>query len=403
MPPPRPSAPLLQAGASRLGRMAALPSLALLVLGGLACAHAPARDRRVLEAPPATTSPTVTVAAPQPVTQVSTPWHERRRALPDRGVEVHPTVRWRTPLRGPVTLPLTVGDTGLWAVAAGQVSLLSITGQELVSAPVQATTAVAVSPEGPLVGAADGTLLALSPTTGKVSLAWTGSARARGGAVPLGGAQVWTTSDGVVRSTVDGDLGRLISLTGDPSSDGQRVFLQTQSDLVVAFDAGGQAWRSHIPGPGQGAPVVGDELLYAAWDTARDQPGGVLAIYRHNGSPRWQVELPAPPSAAPALAPDLLLVPLADGSLHALAPDTGQTLWSTRLGPHAIGSSPLLGGRSAWAGDLGGRLHRVDLDDGGVAWSLSLGAPITAGPELAWGMLVVGLASGEVVAVAEGG
>ncbi|MCK6507527.1 PQQ-like beta-propeller repeat protein [Myxococcota bacterium] len=392
-PPPAACAPLRTPGPRALA--------ALLLAAVAGCAHRPEPDRRVLAAPPTVTASAPAVSAPAPVTQVASPWHERRRAVPDRGVERSPVVRWRTPLRGPVTLPLAVGAEGLWAVAAGQASMLSSTGEELVVAPVQATTAVAPAPDGPVVGVDDGALLALSPTTGKVSLAWAGAAKARGSAVPLGAELVWTTSDGAVRGTVRGALGRLVSLAGDPSSDGQRVYLQTQSQVLAAFDAQGPAWRSHLLGPGQGAPVVGDDLVYAAWDRQQDQPGGVMAVHPHDGSPRWQVELSSPPSAAPALAPGLLLVPLAEGSLQALDPQTGQALWNVRLGPHPIPSPPLIGARSAWAVDLGGRLHRVDLDDGGVAWSLALGAPATAGPELAWGMLIVGLASGEVVAVGE--
>lgn len=375
--------------------------IALSLLLAPACAPKVTPERRALQAPPP-----VSTAAPAPIASTPAPqahpWPLHRRVAEGPGVLVRPTVRWRTRLGGPVTLPLTVGDTGVWAVTAGVVSLLSATGTVEVAAPVQATTAVSMASDGPVVGAGDGALLALSPSTGKVTLAWPGSARARGAAVPLGGGLAWATSDGVIRSTLHDELGRVLTVTADPSSDGARAFFQTQSGALVAMAEDGSRWQAPMPGPGLGAPVVGDGVVFAAWDGSQGRPGGLMAVEAATGRGLWETQLSSPPAAGMALAPGLLLVPLADGELLALDPATGQELWSVRLGPDPLTGAPLLAGRSAWVGDAGGGLHRVDLDDGGVAWSLDLGAATTSGPELAWGLLVVGLASGEVVAIGEG-
>ncbi len=61
--------------------------------------------------------------------------------------------------------------------------------------------------------------------------------------------------------------------------------------------------------------------------------------------------------------------------------------------------TPALGDQVVYAGNADGRMHRVDLHDGGEAWSVSMGATITGDPLLVDGMLVVGLTDGRVVAL----
>ncbi|NOY27306.1 MAG: PQQ-binding-like beta-propeller repeat protein, partial [Oligoflexia bacterium] len=327
------------------------------------------------------------------------PWQYRRRVVDGRGVIRQPEIRWRLTLGGPITTPLTVGKTGIWAVAGGKLNLVDGRGRLQLSKALAATTAVSLSPDGPVFGSADGALLAVSASTGEITLAWAGSGRARGGAVPLDSGLVWASSDGVVRHTVTGQMATLLTVTAQPASDGQRAYFQTQSGVLVAMDTTGTVWRAPIAGPGAGAPLVGDGLVYAAWDSFRGQPGGVMAVLPETGRQVWSVTLDAPPSASMAFPSGSLLVPLSDGTLLCLDPTTGSQRWATRLGPDPLTTPPLVAGHSAWVGDSGGRLHRVDLDDGGEAWSLQVGAPISSGPELAWDLILVGLSSGELVAI----
>lgn len=369
-----------------------------LLLSGCAARTAP--DRRVLDAPPPVSNRAPVVLASGIATEAS-PWAQRRRVFEGRGVLRAPTVRWRTMLGGPVKLPLTVGDTGVWAVASGVVSLVLDDGAVELSASLNAATAVSVAPDGPVVGATDGTLLAFSPTTGAITLAWKGSGRARGAAVPLAGGMAWASSDGSVRHTSRDLLATLHAVTSDPSSDESRAYFQTQAGQLVSLGTDGPAWSVQIGGPGIGPPVVGEGVILAAWDSFQGALGGVLSVDSETGSRTWEARLAAPPSAGMALAPGLLLVPLADGTLQAMDPATGLELWAARLGPDTLTTAPLVAGSSAWVGDAGGRLYRVDLDDGGVAWSLDLGAAVTSGPEPAWDVLVVGLSSGELVAIGE--
>jgi hypothetical protein len=52
-------------------------------------------------------------------------------------------------------------------------------------------------------------------------------------------------------------------------------------------------------------------------------------------------------------------------------------------------------------GDLDGRLHRLDKDDGGLIWTLELSLPIEASPTLLPGALLVGLADGRLLTLRE--
>jgi outer membrane protein assembly factor BamB len=51
----------------------------------------------------------------------------------------------------------------------------------------------------------------------------------------------------------------------------------------------------------------------------------------------------------------------------------------------------------AYVGNADGRIHRIDLHDGGEAWSVDLGGPVTGDPVLLDGRLFVGLADGRLV------
>ncbi len=381
------SAPLLRAAAC----------LVLVTTAG--CVKRPEVRRSVDVAPPTPQiGPVVVSGLQQDV--VDHPVHWRRRLTEGNGVIAPPREAWRVQLGGPVTAALANGGTQVYAVAAGSVAALQSDGQVRWSAAVDAVGGVTETDDGPVVGARDGALLALSSSTGQVSLAWSGSGRPRGSAVPLGAGHAWLSASGSLHLTGGASFSPAVSATGELSSDGRNAYFQTLDGELWSVTDKGPRFKAPVDGPGVGAPVVGDGRVYAAWDALRGKPGGVQAVDTATGRRLWFVSTPAPPSAGMALG-RMLLVPLTDGSLLALDPESGATLWDTRLGPDELTCAPLIAGNSAWVGDAGGRFFRLDLDDGGVAWTVELGSPVTGDPVLAWGRLVVGLASGAVVALAE--
>jgi len=324
----------------------------------------------------------------------------RRRVVAGPGVRSDPIIAWRLRLPVPVTIPLCSDQDTFWVVSAGAVHHIGADGSRALDVDLDATAPVTLTAEGPVVGVADGSLLAFSSGNGKVVLAWRGSGRARGGAVPIEGGMAWMSSDGSLHSTLQDDALQLLTVAGQPASDGVHVFVHTLEGDLVATQGIAERWRARVRGPGIGAPVVGDSRVYDAWDAVGSTPGGVQAVDRETGRLLWERQLAAAPRGGLALDGSLL-VPTADGTLLALDPATGEQHWSSRLGADPLSTAPLVAAGSAWVGDAGGVLHRVDLDDGGEAWSLPLGAPVTSGPELAGGTLALGLANGDLVGVEE--
>lgn len=368
-----------------------IPSLVF----ALACAPKPEPVRRAVTLEP---SAPASVAAPAVPEAEPPPEHQGQRQVRGPGLIRPPVERWRVSLGGPITEPAAVHDGALWVVAADQVARVEADGTVRFQSDVDAVGAVALTPEGVVVGARDGALLALSPSTGKPTLAWPGTARPRGSAVLLDQQVGWLTSDGALR--LSGGKVHAVALTaaGGPSSDGRRAWFQSMDGELWAVDADGPAWRVRVPGPGLGRPVVDEDHVYAAWDRYQGEPGGVQAVDRETGTRRWILPTSSPPAAGLALG-RLLLVPTAAGAVLAVEPDSGQIAWEAVLGSDEPTTAPLVAGSSAWIGDAGGRLYRLDLDDGGVAWSFDLGAAVTGDPVLLGSLLVVGLASGDLVAL----
>jgi outer membrane protein assembly factor BamB len=67
----------------------------------------------------------------------------------------------------------------------------------------------------------------------------------------------------------------------------------------------------------------------------------------------------------------------------------------------ALTSRPTASRTGLYVGDLDGRLHRLDKDDGGLIWTLELSLPIEASPTLLPGALLVGLADGRLLTLRE--
>lgn len=387
-----------------------LPSVLLLLT---ACGGAHTADRRAVDV-----SPTVAVQTPvstDPGASASVvPWPLRHRGFAGDGPRVDPQVAWKVALPGPVTAPLTTDRTSIFAVGGGTVTNISRKGQVLWQVQPDAVGPVTPSGNDLYVGVRDGALIGLSPSDGGDKLAFPGTARVRGSAVPVEGGLAWATVDGKLHHTL-GDT-RTIGPTvaRDLASDGDFVFLSSLDGMLYGVPGPGRseaAWRSRLPGPARTQPVVLGSVVIVGHDAGTDTQPGLFAASRTSGRVAWQRQLASPPASDLAVA-DLLpaddtagmvvLIPRHDGVIEAFDPKTETTRWETALGPHPLVGSPVVAGRSAWVGDAGGSVHRVDLDDGGVAWSRDLGAAVTGDPLLIDGLLVVGLADGTVVALEDG-
>jgi outer membrane protein assembly factor BamB len=104
--------------------------------------------------------------------------------------------------------------------------------------------------------------------------------------------------------------------------------------------------------------------------------GGVYALGARGGEVRWKL----PGLHATALIGEgaRLYVATHGGAVTALQAATGQTLWSTQVGPVTSGLSLLSGW--LWMGLAGNRLLAVDPANGAEQWRTTLPAPLVAQP-----------------------
>ena len=372
----------------------------LLVLPVLltACGARGHTDRRTLRAPPATTPDAVAVPPPRSVAGDAGPWHHRRGVFSADGPAARPNERWRRALGAPITLPLTTDGTYIYAVSGGTVHQLTRDGEVRWSAPARAVGPVAPLHGAPAVATEDGVVLLLDPDTGRHDAAYVAS-EPIGTAVPVGAELAWVESDGTVSSGSSWtyDTGEPGAASGGPVSAGEVLLYGTQSARLRAVTPAGLRWSVQLPGPAVGHPTTDASRVLVAYGAGQGHSGGVAAYALEDGRELWRWALSLEPAAPPALG-RLVLVPDLGGQLNALDPDTGELVWRTP-GESSWSATPAIGGMGAFATEIHGMVVRIDMDDGGLVWRADLRSAIASSPVLIGDTLVVGLVSGDVVAL----
>ena len=191
--------------------------------------------------------------------------------------------------------------------------------------------------------------------------------RGRGGAVawdPLTGERLWTLS----RADSEG-------IHAAPIIHGGVVYLGNAKGQVMAYDAnnGARLWQTSL----------------------------------YEGSTNWDYGL----VGTPALHQGTLFVPGQYDRLFAVDATSGQVGWSiaaessvlhlshARAVAHAFSAAPVVTGETLWVAGADGTLRAVALDTGEERWRTVLDSPITAGPAPAGELLFVGSFGGVVYAL----
>ena len=99
-----------------------------------------------------------------------------------------------------------------------------------------------------------------------------------------------------------------------------------------------------------------------------------------------------------------------NGDVVALAEDTGEVLWriATDMSIYTVGhamrdepgvcASPVISGGVLYIGANDGILRGIDIADGTLIWSCSLGVPITSSPGISGNVLYIASADGHMYA-----
>ena len=134
---------------------------------------------------------------------------------------------------------------------------------------------------------------------------------------------------------------------------------------------------------GTGAVAI-TSWLCSGWLLAQSGPEPTVVLPME---PLWTTTLLSPPAAAPVYETGRLFVALRDGHMTALNLSDGDVVWQVL---QRVDGQPVVGGGLLYLVN-GGELFALDTTTGGVNWSISLGASLSA--PLIWnaGWLIVSL------------
>jgi outer membrane protein assembly factor BamB len=362
----------------------------ILLLAMIACA--PARMRTVVPTLEATREDPP--LPPPTLLPAPTGWRTGR-------VDAAPVLRapvpaWSARLDGPIVDPVTTDGRNLYVVAEGRVHCFDLQGRERWSIRAGATGGVAVTELGPVVGTATGGLLVLDPDTGVTVRSTVAGGPGRGLAAQMDDGVAWLTIHGLLASTAGWAQEVGLSAAGGIAADAAMAWVATLEGELVAATSDAVRWRATLPAPAIDGPMIDEERVYVALG-ASDGVGGGVAAFTRDGQPLWRRRLDAQPSA-PLSVGAFVYIPTRDGALLALDPATGADAWTAQADA-AFSVQPIVTrAGQAYVADGSGAFFRLD-EDGGVAWSLNVGAAVTGDPVLTGGLFVLGTADGRVVAL----
>ncbi len=207
-----------------------------------------------------------------------------------------------------------------------------------------------------------------------------------------------------------------------------RLFILDLEGIVYAVDKrnGKVIWKKDFGELSAAAPAYSDGIIYATFL----DPNLIVAIRARDGKELWRKELGSPGSeSSPLIVKDRLILGCQCGSVYALNPKTGKTLWETATAGEVKGAvayhegvvfgsnyggeffaidaqdgdfkwrTPIIGGAfgrgggaystpavafgRVYVGAFDGRVYSLDVDTGAVAWTYSTGAEVYPGPVVA--------------------
>ncbi len=181
-----------------------------------------------------------------------------------------------------------------------------------------------------------------------------------------------------------------------PVPAGELVHVGAMDSHVYALSArdGSVVWRQLVGGHSYVPPVVLDSVVYCS-----GYGGPLFALDAGSGDVLWQLDTWYGGSEL-AVAGDVVYgVSTYDGTLHAVRASDAAILWSTKL-EGAVSRAPTVAGERLYI-HSGRAMQALDRASGTVLWSSSrIGNMNSTGPLLMDDLLIVGLDSGTLLAVA---
>lgn len=190
----------------------------------------------------------------------------------------------------------------------------------------------------------------------------------------------------------DLDTGRVLweretglPFSGGPDLAGDRLFLGTTSGEVLALSAtdGRELWRAQLASEVLSVPRASGQgkVMVHTLDDA------LFGLDEASGAEQWRVAYPAPVltlrgSSTPAIAPTGIVAGLSGGKLVKLDQQDGTPLWEITVTPPSgrselarisdIDADPVVVGTLVFVGTYNGDLAAVDLEAGTILWRRQL-------------------------------
>ena len=139
------------------------------------------------------------------------------------------------------------------------------------------------------------------------------------------------------------------------------------------------------------SPAISQNRIYSGTYGAE-----ILAVNLDTGEIAWRYRHPKrrfPFFASAALTEDMVIIGGRDKMVHALSPETGESLW-TYTAKSRIESSAAVVGKRVFLGTTRGTFIAVDVSTGESVWEFATGSSIVASPSVADGKIYIGSEDG---------
>ncbi len=196
----------------------------------------------------------------------------------------------------------------------------------------------------------------------------------------LSGGAGWHTDISAIGESAGSGTGGGLAL-----GDGKLFATTTFGELVALDPASGDIlWRQTLTGAASGAPTVSGNQVFVVTGASM-----AYALNTNTGRIDWQLSGLAGQAgmagvAAPAVSGNLVLTPLANGSLLAVDSRSGTVKWVSKLLGSRNGSGlglvqdftgePVVAGGTVYAANAAGQTEAISLANGATRWSVEEGA-----------------------------
>ncbi len=193
-----------------------------------------------------------------------------------------------------------------------------------------------------------------------------------------------------------------VSTTG-PTVDGGLVVIGADDGTVTAFDlaSGKVRWHQDL-GDVVDTPIAADAaVVYASVHSNSRQRPSVVALREAAGAEVWRYtpNTSGLVAGAPSVVGGTVYLTLSDGTVRAVAADTGLERWISKLNAVAVGGAPAVSSDAVVVVDTRGEVYRLDPATGARRWDFALNTPVYGPAVITDSAVLIAAGSGELSAL----